>query len=157
MPPEFPGVDDPKRWMDFAKTDLRMAREGVENGYRLEPLCFHAQQAAEKAIKAILIARRISFPKIHDLDKLMDSLPSEISPPPIIRSAKEISLYAEAGRYPHGFEDVTLKDYRRAVELSRAVVDWAEKILAEGKPPEAHEPQGTYKIHRSKAKARTRR
>ena len=37
----------------------------------LEDLCFDAQQAAEKAIKAILIYRGIAFPYVHDLGTLL--------------------------------------------------------------------------------------
>jgi len=66
------GPDSPDLWMDYAKNDLRMAEDGVKRGYRLESLCFHAQQAAEKALKAVLVQRRILFPKSHDLERLMD-------------------------------------------------------------------------------------
>ncbi len=38
-----------------------------KEGVYLEDLCFHAQQAAEKAIKALLIDRDIEFPYIHDI------------------------------------------------------------------------------------------
>ncbi len=37
----------------------------------LEDLCFQAQQAAEKAIKAVFIARKTPFPYVHDLARLL--------------------------------------------------------------------------------------
>jgi hypothetical protein len=37
----------------------------------LEDLCFDAQQAAEKALKALLLHRRVNFPRIHDLTELL--------------------------------------------------------------------------------------
>jgi HEPN domain-containing protein len=37
----------------------------------LEDLCFDAQQAAEKAIKAVLIKQDVKFPYIHDLAELL--------------------------------------------------------------------------------------
>jgi len=40
----------------------------------LEDLCFDAQQAAEKAIKAVMIKRRIEFPYVHDLTRLLGLL-----------------------------------------------------------------------------------
>ena len=40
-------------------------------GAYLEDLCFDAQQAAEKAIKAVMIARDMEFPYVHDLDQLL--------------------------------------------------------------------------------------
>jgi HEPN domain-containing protein len=38
----------------------------------LEDLCFDAQQAAEKAIKAVLIHLGVRFPYVHDLSVLLD-------------------------------------------------------------------------------------
>ncbi len=144
MPPETQGPDDPSLWMEFARTDLRMAEEGVQYGYRLEPLCYHAQQAAEKALKALFISRRLPYPKTHDLEKLIALLPPGLSAPPQVRKAVEISDYSEKGRYPHGFEDLTPKDYQKAVALAKAVVDWAGKVLAGEGPSGAREKPAVY-------------
>jgi HEPN domain-containing protein len=140
------GPDDPRLWLDYARTDLRIAREGVKHGYRLEPLCFHAQQAAEKALKAILVSRHISFPKIHELDRLMRRLPFDLVPPPQVKKAASLSDYSESGRYPHGFEDLTLEDHRRAVESAKAVLDWAEKIIARDEDPGVQEKGTVYRV-----------
>ena len=50
-----------------------MARSRVPGAY-LEDLCFEAQQAAEKAIKAVMMKRDIEFPFVHDLNRLMSIL-----------------------------------------------------------------------------------
>ena len=42
----------------------------------LEDLCFDAQQAAEKAFKALLLHRKVDFPRIHDLAELINLLAS---------------------------------------------------------------------------------
>ncbi|MBE2259841.1 MAG: HEPN domain-containing protein [Candidatus Accumulibacter sp.] len=36
----------------------------------LSATCFHAQQSVEKALKAVLTARRASFPRTHNLEEL---------------------------------------------------------------------------------------
>jgi HEPN domain-containing protein len=36
--------------------------------------CFHAQQAVEKALKGLLVTRRVDFPKLHSLERLADCL-----------------------------------------------------------------------------------
>jgi hypothetical protein len=41
----------------------------------LEGLCFHAQQAAEKSIKAVLIDRGVSFPRTHNIRTLLELIP----------------------------------------------------------------------------------
>ena len=58
-PEHFP-ADDPREWMNRARSSLAIAKNRVPQAY-LEDLCFEAQQAAEKAIKAVMIARGIDF------------------------------------------------------------------------------------------------
>ncbi len=59
--------DDPREWLVRARSDLALAGSSLA-GVLLEDLCFHAQQAAEKAIKAVLIRHDTEFPLTHDLD-----------------------------------------------------------------------------------------
>lgn len=60
----------PERWLEFADEDLAMAELALERGiYR--QACFHAQQAAEKALKAFLEARSGTHPKSHSLEQLL--------------------------------------------------------------------------------------
>ena len=72
LPERFP-PDDPREWMNRARSDLTQAKNQVPGVY-LENLCFNAQQAAEKSIKGVLIAREIEFPYVHDLAHLLSLL-----------------------------------------------------------------------------------
>ena len=81
MSPELQNPEDPGKWMEFAWSDLRMAEEGEQSGYRLEALCYLAQQSAEKALKALCISLRIPFLKTHSLEKLLALLPPGLVPP----------------------------------------------------------------------------
>jgi HEPN domain-containing protein len=65
--------DDPREWLNRARSNLRRAAVPAEGVY-LEDLCYDAQQAAEKAIKAVFIARGVRFPFVHDLDALLTAL-----------------------------------------------------------------------------------
>lgn len=58
--------DDPREWLNRARSNLARARSETEDVY-LEDLCFDAQQAAEKALKAVLIHSKVRFPHVHDL------------------------------------------------------------------------------------------
>ena len=51
-PPERFPPDDPREWLNRARSNLVKARHRMPEVY-LEDLCFEAQQAAEKAIKAV--------------------------------------------------------------------------------------------------------
>ncbi|MGD0091486.1 MAG: HEPN domain-containing protein [Planctomycetota bacterium] len=47
----------PEEWLRYARSDLAVARKPCQPEILLETLCFHAQQAAEKSLKAVLVAR----------------------------------------------------------------------------------------------------
>lgn len=64
-------VDLVKKWLEKARRDLMTAKSGLDSS---EPftdiICFHAQQAGEKYIKAYLVWQEIEFPKTHSLEDL---------------------------------------------------------------------------------------
>ncbi len=72
MPDRYP-PEDPREWLNRAQSNLSLAKMQGERVY-LEDLCFNAQQAAEKAIKAVLIHREVEFPYVHDLSELLTVL-----------------------------------------------------------------------------------
>ncbi len=94
-----------------------------------EMLCFHAQQAAEKAIKAVLIKENIDFPRTHNLRILLDKIPPEINLPTAMEDAAILTDYAVSARYPGDLEDVTEEEYEEALILSQLVLDWAKRII----------------------------
>ena len=73
QPPERFSPDDPREWLNRARSNLIRAKSKLLGVY-LEDLCFDAQQAAEKAIKALLIKREVVFPYVHDLARLVTLL-----------------------------------------------------------------------------------
>ena len=96
----------------------------------LEDLCFEAQQAAEKAIKGVMIARNIEFPFVHDLGRLLSLLEDggEVIPE-AIRRAGELTDYATITRYPGDIRPVSKPEYREAIAIAEAVVHWAEERI----------------------------
>jgi HEPN domain-containing protein len=95
-----------------------------------ELLCFHAQQAAEKAIKAVLIARGIEPPRTHSITALVDLLPADIPRPNDLMAARTLTSFAAVTRYPGQAGPVSEEDYHEAVRLAEAVVAWAEDAIA---------------------------
>ncbi len=87
-------------------------------------------QAAEKAIKALLIRRGIEFPYVHDLSVLL-SIVAEAGEdvPESVRLSRRLTPYAAAARYPGITERVTEEDHAEAVRLAESVVDWAKGRL----------------------------
>lgn len=68
--------EEATRWLTFAAEDLRMAELALHEGL-FNQACFHAQQCAEKALKALFARRGEVIPRTHALADLMDRLPDE--------------------------------------------------------------------------------
>jgi HEPN domain-containing protein len=121
--------DDPREWVRRARSNLALANSIAPEVY-LEDLCFDAQQAAEKAIKAVFIHRGETFPYIHDLERLLDLLDrSGLRVPRYVRQAKELTDFASVSRYPGLAAPTTSRQHRRAVRIATAVVGWAERQI----------------------------
>ncbi|TAK34671.1 MAG: HEPN domain-containing protein [Chloroflexota bacterium] len=119
----------PEDWLRYAQADLALARVPLPVGAMYELLCFHAQQAVEKSVKAVLINFGIPVIKTHVLERLIDLLPPEIARPPDLIGSARLNAYATVARYPGEVEALTEADYREAMRLSEAVVAWARGIV----------------------------
>ena len=74
MPPNQDERGTPKDWLKRARSNLARAEQPKSEDILWEDLCFDAQQAAEKALKAVLISRDVSFPYVHDIAELLTLL-----------------------------------------------------------------------------------
>ena len=129
MPHEGHFLGSPADWLRYARSDLELARVTRPDEVLFEGLCFHAQQAAEKALKAVLIAKGVPPPKTHNIRTLLDLLPQEVIAPQEIEDAASLTDYAVTSRYPGDFESVDEEEYKEAVRLAETVVIWAERII----------------------------
>ncbi len=122
-------INDPFAWVVHAEEDFALARTALR---RKQPLasgaCFHAQQCAEKYMKALLISKGADFPKTHDLLLLnnlcsMNGVLLEIEP----RHLNTLTDYAVRTRYPGN--DPTAEDAKEAIALAKLVRKFARKFL----------------------------
>ena len=95
---------------------------------------FHVQQSVEKAIKAVLCACGVEFPRTHDIAGLLDLLPQASAPVPVARENLTVLnpfgvlwRYDEAG--PTDAEAAVLPDRQALVELAATMLAWAEGYL----------------------------
>jgi HEPN domain-containing protein len=121
----------PHAWITRAYSNLRLAEKGGGKGIMLEDLCFNAQQAAEKALKAVCIFKGLDFPKTHSIVRLLDLIVSSgIEIPESIASAEVLTQYAVQTRYPGPVEEITKEEYQEAVAIASKVVFWADSLIA---------------------------
>ncbi|MGA2956223.1 MAG: HEPN domain-containing protein [Thermodesulfobacteriota bacterium] len=120
---------EPGDWLRHAWSDLELARTRRNSKILLEDLCFHAQQATEKALKAVLIFRSVPFLRTHNIRTLIDLLPEDLNLPEEARRAPILTDYAVLTRYPGDLEPVTEEEYQEAVRIAETVIHWAEKMV----------------------------
>ena len=117
-------------WWALSASDLRVARVVLD----LAPpewhvACFHAQQAAEKALKALLEAHEFPVPRTHDLALLVQRL-SVVGPThEVVEPAIRLSIHGVGPRYPGPSGEATEVDARTAVADAAAIREWAERLL----------------------------
>jgi HEPN domain-containing protein len=111
---------------------LRKAREDADAAAKLAPdgstadtiVGFHAQQAVEKALKAVLAAFGEDFPWTHDLRYLIERLDDIETPPPSsLHEVRVLAPWAVEFRYGETIDDPL--DRKQAVALAKEAVEWA--------------------------------
>ncbi|MBI4703780.1 MAG: HEPN domain-containing protein [Deltaproteobacteria bacterium] len=129
----MPDPTNPREWLRRALSNLaRASHSPGDPRVLLADLCFDAQQAAEKALKAVLVLRSIPFPRTHSLPELIDLLTAHAEGvPEEVREAAGLTRYAVATRYPGFDEDVESDDWREAVDWAERVVRWGSDRVME--------------------------
>ena len=128
-----PPPDSPQAWLQRARSDLALGRAASGLPEALpEDACFHAQQCAEKALKALLVHEKKPFPRTHVLEYLLDLLKEAgIAVPPEIDEAFRLTQYAVETRYPGGWQPVSPEEARSALETAGRVLQWVEQDIQE--------------------------
>ena len=121
----------PEEWLAHAESDLNLARLGKDRDDILpEQVCFHAQQAAEKGLKAVLLHRKIEFPFVHDIEALLEIMTqSGLVVPPDVADAGALTPYAVEARYPGYEEEITPSQVAEAIRLAERVVSWVLDVI----------------------------
>ena len=111
-----------RSWIEKAANDLVAAIHLLKLGARApaDVICFHAQQVAEKHLKALLAFRGLDFPKTHDLDALARRLPNGLRSRLRAIDLAELTRHATVTRYP-GAESISLAAAKRALAAARRV------------------------------------
>ena len=120
VPPEHI-IQRAQKWVQFAEEDLRLAEHALQlsSGCPYRLIAYHAQQCAEKYIKAFLVYHEIDFPYTHNLRRLLQLCGQDISMD--LEQADSLTPFAITTRYPGVDEEVSLAEAISAIELSKTV------------------------------------
>lgn len=117
-------------WLRYAREDLAAAQALLSTSVVPRHPAWLAQQSAEKAMKALLVADALPFPKTHDLERLSQLLPNPLIVQRTQADLANLTEYAVGSRYPGDFpDDVTAADAATATEDVGRIVDAVEAAL----------------------------
>ncbi len=115
-----------------AKDDEILLEEIIANErIRDEIVGFHAQQSAEKLMKALLMAKNIPYRRTHDLRELIDLIKDNgIEFPESLMEIRTLSPFAVEFRYDYiPFEEEEPFDRLKALRLIQELRKWIEEEL----------------------------
>jgi len=135
MPPDRSRPDDPIEWLNRARSCL--IRAGlVHPDVYLEDLCFDAQQAAEKSLKAVLLFAGSGFRRMHDIAELISQIErAGVDVPSEVKLSARLNDYAVEARYPGPAEPVTPDEHLDALDLANRVFTWAHALISPDHDP----------------------
>ena len=125
----------PANWLFFAQSDIELCKSAIEKEiYHL--VCFHAQQAAEKLLKALLAYKNVSIPKIHsliDLYELTRLLFPDLEQFKVV--LRDLDTYYIPTRYPDALPGSlpeglpTQKHAEEALEIANQIYEFVIKQI----------------------------
>jgi HEPN domain-containing protein len=115
-----------QKWLKLAEEEFAAAEGLIEIGHALQGACFHCQQAAEKSLKAWLIAHEVDPPKTHELQDLIAlCTPIESRFNELLTDADALTEYAVERRYDADFWP-PLDEARLALARARRICDFVK-------------------------------
>ena len=122
--PSLDRTDIARRWLRWADEDLALAEHtAADLDVVARGASVWAHQAAEKALKALLILRDIDPPKLHDLDRLAQRLPGDEGTAFVTIELPELTRWSIEGRYPADLDEATHSDGLKAIAIARHALD----------------------------------
>ena len=89
-----------QQWLDFAKADLINCERILEDEYLTTIVAFHSQQVVEKYFKALIDAKNLDIPRIHNLVRLYQVVEGFLNNPIEIRELMALDSVYTSSRYP---------------------------------------------------------
>ena len=130
-----------QEWLRLAKSDFDSAKclnNGPVYPRPLEIICYHSQQAAEKAIKAVIVdvGDQGSIPKVHNIVFLLRQIKNILKKrknvdidESMIERGERLTRYSVAPRYP-GEIQISETETEKALDDAEAFLQWAKDIIS---------------------------
>ena len=126
-------TQETREWYNMAAMDLGVAShlDATYHPKPLEIICYHCQQAAEKAIKALIVyyGTEGGMPKLHDLSFLLNQIKNKVYiEDRYYDYADALTPYGVSVRYPN---ELFLEERhaKEALEFSSNIFNWVKSIV----------------------------
>ena len=121
-----------KEWLAYAQKDYDVALVLEQSTWPkfIEAICYHCQQATEKALKAILAYHDVKIRKIHEIDIIL--LQCQQYEPSIqmdVRIADQLTRFGTLTRYPDNVNEWTEDDARLALKYAKKTIQDVSEVL----------------------------
>ena len=127
-----------ERWLQFAENDLAVARHLLQDSPFFYEVCFHAQQAAEKALKSYLYFHKTTIElRFHSLPRLVKLIRKRHDPSAkdLWRDAIILNRYYASTRYPDSYIHehpqglFTEKEAVESIEIAERIINWVKEKI----------------------------
>jgi HEPN domain-containing protein len=110
-------------WLRKAANDLEAARRilAIPDGCPFDTVCFHCQQAAEKALKAWMTLNGQAAPRTHDLEPLFQAAVKTLTGLPPLEEIVALNPYGVQVQYLDEWLEPSEQDARSALDTAQAV------------------------------------
>lgn len=122
--------EETKKWIKRAERDLRTAKNDIKSK-DYYATSFWCQQAAEKALKAVILEKKGELIKIHDLVELAKK---SDAPEYILQLCKDLTPVYTETRYPDWGDESEFKKFNKKeaeedIKITKRIIAWIKKNL----------------------------
>ena len=121
-----------KEWLSFAQDDYDFAVGAQQHFWpkHMAKICYHCQQATEKALKAVLAYNEVLIPRTHNIERLIEEcakLNHHVHIDELI--ASKMTDFATISRYPDEDIDCTEADVQIALKCAKYILESVTKYI----------------------------
>ena len=122
MPTRYP-AEDPREWLNRAGCNFFLAKTKTPRVYN-EELCFNLHETAQKALKAVILARTKAVPETRNLEALLAQIGDDAAS--LTAAAALLAPYETGAEYPNNNPPISDDEYEAAMEIGRA--SWRARV-----------------------------
>ena len=118
-----------EEWLKRARSSLELAKFSGNKLVCYEDLCFQAQQAVEKGLKALLIYYGVEPEKTHNLYILLQELEKYTKIDYEIKEVLKLHNFAVLTRYPGEYAEIEKEEYEESILIAEKCLKWIERNM----------------------------